>query len=365
MSRTLAATSIDDIPAAEAAASELGEVIERAPLLHRCTYHQMSSFVALVTGQPRVAVEHARASLRHSAGSVFPEATCRLNLALGLSRANPAGDLAALREAVAYSRDNAFGWGHAAGAQALASEALRLGRRGEGLAALREGLAVARRIGLPTNCWLSRRELTELCAVALEHDIEPEQARAIIQAGGLEPGREALFLEAWPRPVRIAALGGLAVEIGGVPLETSARAHRRALKLLRLLVAAGPRGARAEALCDALWPSSDGDAARGALDTLAWRLRKLLGEAHAVAQREGSFLLNPAAAFVDAWALEQLADMANGAAGRDGRMPREELERRARRLAAGELLPGDEEPSVVAARERLRGKVERLLGGSR
>jgi len=361
MTRALAALRDQDDPGADAALRELGDLGEDAPGLHRCIYHQVSGIAALMRGRPAAAVDHGRAALRNAAGVPFAEGACRITLALALSRRRAGGDLGALREALELSRANRHVQGHVAGALALASEALRVGDAAACLEALREGLEVAGRIGYRTHPWLRREDLAALCALALEHGVMPEVVREIIAVNGLAPAGPARFLDAWPRRLRITALGSLAIERDGASLATSGRAHRRALALLGLLVAHGPRGARTEALADALWPEAEADAARGALDTLAWRLRKLLGEPHAVVQREGRLLIDPALAFVDAWAVEHLAEAAPADGAPGGRLGSDARARHVRRLSAGELLPGDDSPVVTAVRERIRAKVERLL----
>jgi ATP/maltotriose-dependent transcriptional regulator MalT len=364
MARALTEIIAGDHAATDAVLRDLGEATRDVPPLHRCVFHQMSGIAALVRGQLSAALDHGTAALHCATGTRFAEGACQLTVALATSRMRSEGDIDALRRTLEFCREHAYGQGEAMAALALASEALRVGDLATALDGLREGLAVARRIGHRTHQWLRASEYGELCALALEHGVEPDLVLEIIDACGFAPEGSARFLDSWPRRLKITALGGLSIERDGQPLGAGARAHRRTRELLGLLVAHGPRGARAEALCDALWPESEGDAARSALDTLAWRLRKLLGEPEAVLHREGRFLLNTAKVFVDAWALESLADAAAQGAPA-GRVPRDLLLRRAALLAKGELLPGEGEPAVVAAREQLRSKLERLRAESR
>jgi LuxR family maltose regulon positive regulatory protein len=61
-------------------------------------------------------------------------------------------------------------------------------------------------------------------------------------------------------------------------------------------------------LADALWPTSEGDAARRNLDTALHRLRGLLGHRDAVVLRAGALSLDRRACWVDTGAFERLCD---------------------------------------------------------
>jgi DNA-binding SARP family transcriptional activator len=180
-----------------------------------------------------------------------------------------------------------------------------------------------------------------------------------VTARGLAPGPRARHVAAWPWPVRVEALGALEVLREGRPLDAG-KAQRKPLELLAALVAGGPRGGRAEALAEALWPDADGGTARHALETTAYRLRRLLGDPAAVVHRSGRLALDPSRVFVDAWAFEALAARA------DASRTAGDLAR-ARRVAAsavalygGELLGDDPHPAAAGSRARLAAQRERL-----
>ncbi|MFO1322413.1 MAG: hypothetical protein U1F52_22655, partial [Burkholderiales bacterium] len=148
-----------------------------------------------------------------------------------------------------------------------------------------------------SRLWSSR-----LAAAALERDIETVHVRHFIREFHLEAPRS--WLEAWPLPIRIRALGSFEVSIDGAPLAFSGRAPRKPLAFLQRLICGDPAGVRDQTLIDALWPDEDGDAARDAFRVALHRLRKLLGHPEAVRSENGLVSLDPAVVWVDKFALQ-------------------------------------------------------------
>lgn len=141
-----------------------------------------------------------------------------------------------------------------------------------------------------------------LCSEALRLGIEPEFARRVVRDRHLAP--PSPHAPHWPWPVRVRALGTLAVEIDGEPLAFGPRAQRKPLDLLMLLVAQGPAPVDAAVVLDALWPDADGAAARAAFDMAVMRLRKLLGHPQALRLEAGRIGFDPQTVWVDAFAFE-------------------------------------------------------------
>jgi len=206
--------------------------------------------------------------------------------------------------------------------------------------------------------------MAELCALALERGIEPDYVQELIRVQRLAPVERALEVEGWPWALRIRALGEFLVTADGKPLKMGRKAQKRPLEMLQSLVAAGPPGMSMARLGEALWPDAEGDAAQHALGTTVYRLRKLLGVNEAVVQRGGRVALDPAHAFVDAWAVERLLDKLDalprerdGATGEARR-----LMQRVRTLYRGDLFGAEADAPVLGeARERLRRRVMRGL----
>lgn len=158
-------------------------------------------------------------------------------------------------------------------------------------------------------------------------------------------------------PVRVLALGRFTLEVEGEALRFDGRAPRRVLEVLKCIIALGADGVSCDAVAAALWPDAEGDAARKALEIALHRLRKLLGNKHAVQVSHGSMRLEPAVVWVDAVTFEGLADRANG----DHGAVHLDAARRALALYGGPFLQNDEETAwLLPRRDRLRSRYVRL-----
>ncbi len=115
-------------------------------------------------------------------------------------------------------------------------------------------------------------------------------------------------------PVAIHALGPFRIHTPNGPLPPFRKPPRRPLELVKMLLAAGPRGVTEIDLTDTLWPDADGDAAQRALATTLHRLRTLLVARNAVLREAGWLRLNAQQVWVDAWALMAAIDTTLGTA---------------------------------------------------
>jgi DNA-binding SARP family transcriptional activator len=160
-----------------------------------------------------------------------------------------------------------------------------------------------------------------------------------------------------PQPVRIRTLGRFELEVDGEPVHFDRKAPRRVLELLKCIVAFGTGGATCNAVASALWPDSEGDAARSALEVTLHRLRKILRHKPAAPLSNGVVHLEPSAVWIDAVAFEELADRANGEHGAVDL----DAARRALALYRGSFLQNDEETAwLLPRRDRLRSRYVRL-----
>jgi LuxR family maltose regulon positive regulatory protein len=142
-----------------------------------------------------------------------------------------------------------------------------------------------------------------MCALALEHDVETEFVRRIIEVHRLAPPPEAGG--AWPWAIKVGTLGAFELACNGKPLAVPGKAQKKPLELLKAMVAAGSRGVDKQRLADALWPDADAGAAAAALDMAISRLRKLLGVPQAIRIEDGKVDLDPAYVWVDAVAFDR------------------------------------------------------------
>lgn len=155
--------------------------------------------------------------------------------------------------------------------------------------------------------------LAELCADALDHGIALDFCRALIVRRGLRP--PAARPHTWPWALRVGVLGAATLERDGVPLHSGAKAPMRALNIVYFLALAPGRCCALEEVCAQLWPDLDGDQARAAAEQALHRLRRRLGRADLVTQREGVLRLCDQLVWVDlhAWELALRAARARNA----------------------------------------------------
>jgi DNA-binding SARP family transcriptional activator len=139
--------------------------------------------------------------------------------------------------------------------------------------------------------------LAELCADALDHDIEAEFCRSLITRRALMP--PAVRPSRWPWPLRVHLLGEFALDCDGVPVELGPKPPTRSLDLIRVLAVAKDHTCALQQLHDWLWPDADGDQAKAACEQALHRLRRLLGRADLIVQREGKLRLAADKVWVD------------------------------------------------------------------
>lgn len=318
------------------------------------------ALVALRSGDVRSAAERAREgkALGDAAGNAIPPLMADLVLArTPAADADPA--LASARERIRALDTPAFE--HVL-ALVEADRALRAGDEGEAARALGAALRLGTAGVQHARYLFSGPELAALLAAALRRGIEPAAAARLARAGGLAPPSDAGA--EWPWPVRLRTLGGFGVEREGRPVAEGPRAPRRPLEILAALAVLGARDVPEGAVCDALWPESDADAAQRALETTLHRLRRLVDRG-VVVQRARRLTLARDRCWVDLLELEARLDAAlaaparrSGAAGAlHGLAGVEEIAR----LYRGPLLPGDDAPWAAARRDRLRRKLSRWL----
>lgn len=139
--------------------------------------------------------------------------------------------------------------------------------------------------------------LAGLLGDALERDIEAEFCRSVIQERHLLAPVQAPAR--WPWQLKVHLLGGFRLERNGEPVDLGAKPPTRALDILRVLAVAKDHACSLETLQDWLWPDLDGDRAKAACEQALHRLRKLLGKADLIVQREGKLRLAADKVWVD------------------------------------------------------------------
>lgn len=326
-------------------------------------FHFVAGWLALRQGDVVGAEYHARlaVSLTDLMGAVFPRALSQIALAqvLIMREEYPAAR-PYLNEAHRLGREMDTA---AAEYMALLSEAY-LALRGQdepqALRLLREALALGRACRIINPPWWMPELMSPLLALALKAGIEVEFARELIRTLKLTPHTTSADTEHWPWPIRIYTFGHFKLVRDNKPIQFAGRTQKRALDLLKALIAYGGREVSELKLCDHLWPDAEADNARASFKMTLHRLRGLIGQ-DAVTLSESKLSLDPAVCWVDAWAFDAESNRLTTCAAALSTTELERLGERMLRLYSGPFL-GDEEPAfALATRERLRGKWMRAL----
>ena len=276
----------------------------------KAQYHYLQAWYTMQEGDLPQAEEHLKraTSLEKACGNPLTIALCKiLRSQLFLELGRPAKAEAVLADTLAEPR-----LGHNRilpflVALARADCAYSQQQEEQAREFCAKAFGAARKEGLWIPFGMSNKRLGFLCNRALQAGIEKETVTEMIRRWKLGPATGEDVDESTRWPVRIAVLGRFTIHCRGNPLALSAKAPRKPLELLSLLICAGRNGILREAAADRLWPDSDGDRAVRALNTTVHRLRRLLGEDEAVTHQGGHLLLNRDRCWVDSWRFQSLA----------------------------------------------------------
>lgn len=195
--------------------------------------------------------------------------------------------------------------------------------------------------------------LAELLADALDRGIETDYVQSVIRRRHLNPPDR--LSPGWPWPLKIHVLGDFDLELDGAPLDLGVKPPTRALDILRALAVSKDHSISVTKLQDWLWPDLDGDQAKAACEQALHRLRKLLGQADFITQREGRLRLAADKVWVDLGAWEARLKQVQPAKTR-GRPDSDRLESVLLDFP-GPLLPHDRLASwLLPVAERLRNQ---------
>jgi LuxR family maltose regulon positive regulatory protein len=352
-----------DLGAAAAIAKQLEPLTGQAGRFNLCIYRHFQAWDALLRKDLMEALQKEKAALRMAVevGCPLYEALCRLGLAGILA---DCGDerrcishLGTLRN-IARGIDNRHL--EFTCLTGFAQIALAHGRLRTGLAALRRALELGREYGYFHFLGWQPAAVARVLAHALEAGIEPDYAKSLIKRRNLVPEKPPLAVDGWPWAYRVQTLGGFRLLHHDEPLVASgAKAKRRPLELLKLLIAYGGEQVSESRVTDALWPRIDGDSAHRSFTSTLHRLRKMLGEDRAVTLHEGRLSLDRRFFWLDTWAFEQLAADLESAA---EPVQIEKLVERVLAVYRGSFMAYETDATwMMQARERLRGRFARIL----
>jgi ATP/maltotriose-dependent transcriptional regulator MalT/DNA-binding SARP family transcriptional activator len=352
-----------------AALKELESASARLGRGERACVHYLLGWLAALDGDETNALREAKLALALAieAGMPWFECLARIALAQRLSAGEDQRNAGAqLRAAESIAQRLSSPWLSYAARLAASSAALASGDKASAL----EGIRIAFREGYERGFrappgW-QPHALAELCATALDANVEPEFGRALVREGRLVPAAPPLRVRRWPWSLRIVSCGGFECLRDDKPIELSAKGPGRPMELLKVLVALGMHNVRADQIADALWPNVEADYAYKSFTATLHRLRRMVEDDDALVLRDGRLSLNKRLVWVDTWALDALLDdfdtaLRGADACFDEALRREYFERAAA-LYRGPFLPDEsEQPSYIARREQLRARVLRFI----
>ena len=363
----LAALAARDAGLARTHLNEATALVAPSSPIDVTTYEFQRSLLALLDGNWILAHRLMRASRESARECGWP---LRENIALiGVAMtATQTGEFAEAAAALAEARAQPFyavcKFHHWIAGLVHADMADQRGDLPECLSALRQAFAVARTYGfdygpLPYCCG---QTMSRLCALALNHGIDPQLAADIVRRYALPAPKNAG--EHWPWPIRVRCFGYFAVECNGKAMAQSRKESRKPLDLLKLMIALGGTAVRVDRLSALLWPDMAGDAAQNSFDNALHRLRKLIGERHVLLQ-SGALSLNTATCSTDVAELTDCLRQAEALTPTTEPSVIEQFVATALALYQGDFLVGDETYSeVMTARNRLRAMFVRQLSAS-
>ena len=352
-----------DLAAAASIAKQLEPLTGQAGRFNVSIYRHFQAWEALLRKDLMEALQKEKAALRMAVevGCPLYEVLCRLGLAGILADCGDerrcVSHLRTLRH-IARGIDNRHL--EFTCLTGFAQIALAHGRERTGMAALRRALELGREYGYFHFLGWQPAAVARVLAPALQAGIEPDYVKSLIKRRALVPEQAQPGVDSWPWTYRVQTFGSFRLLRHDEPLGTGgAKAKRRPLELLKLLIAYGGEQVSESRVTDALWPRIDGDSAHRSFTSTLHRLRKLLGEDRAVTLHEGRVSLDRRYFWLDTWAFEQLAADLESAT----EPPQiEKLVERVLALYRGSFMADEADAAwLIQTRERLRSRFLRVL----
>lgn len=286
----------------------LRPLVNHAFPLDLADYHHLRGWLALATGDARVARQHYELAVESARRGALPDRIASMYRAAHAISLVAAGDEDA---AEAIIEELEFLPGPRGLALRAANLALVRACRARRLGAedyeqrLAEGMRAAREQGLLRFFRLSPPLAAMLCSDALKSNIETEFVRKAIAARNLQHPADAD--DRWPWKLKLYTLRPFEVRIDEEPLDYDGKARTRPLALLKLLAAQSSGPIAITRVTDWLWPDQDPAQARGSFDVTANRLRGMLRHKEALAIGEGKVALDAHLVWVDTRAFVETA----------------------------------------------------------
>ncbi len=225
---------------------------------------------------------------------------------------------------------------------------------------LQRALALGREQDIVHFPFFKVHVIAQLCAEALQADIEVDYVQSLIRLRRLIPPKDSLNLDCWPWPLKIYCFGAFKLIKDDAPIQFARKAPKKPLQLLKALIALGGVNVSEQRLIDMLWPDEEADKAHNAFSTNLNRLRKLIGN-ELITLIEGSLSLNPQQCWLDVWSFQHLVREAEQAQQHDDWQRFEQSAQNLQSLYQDHFLADDvDEFWAITLRERLRQQYLRI-----
>ena len=305
--KTLVALGSQDLPSAEECVATLRRLANPQRRMDMWYLQFAESVIAMLGRDPSGSLDLARASVRTAAemGMAYVHEfslTLTAHVLARLGRNDEA--LQTAGEAKALVKGSVI---HNMAAEAIFLEAyiaLRRGNRLEAVGRTLSAFEASRQTHYAFWFRFMPEVLPEVCSLALSEGIEPSYVGEVIKRYAIVPPRP--FVRYWPWPLQISTLGAFTIVKAGVPIELSKSATRKPMELLKAIIALGVEAVPVAALVDHLWPDAEGDTAQKTFAITLHRLRRQLGDDHAVVMKAGAVGIDQRLCWVDAAAFERL-----------------------------------------------------------
>ena len=354
---------------AERMLEEMAESTAGRRRLDRCLYHQMTAWVATLSGDEFQAYQHQQMALRLALdiGAPLLETLCRLGLAqVALLCEDERRADAELRQVEALGTAEKYPLIGFMTSLAAARGELRKCRTEADSSSLRAAMALGRQYGFKQWIGWSPGSMSRLCASAMEAGIEPAYVRSLVQERGLLPGTGSSRVESWPWAYRVQTFGGFKLTREHDAPSGPEKRQGRPVELLKVIIALGTLDVPAEQIIKTLWGNVDSNDGYRSLTATLHRLRKLLDDDDAVLLTEGCLSLSDRHFWLDAWALEDACDEIDSAFGpvpaRESEASVNSLMKRLLHLYAGEFFADESDYDCYGTcREHFREMFSRHL----
>ncbi|MFY9179831.1 MAG: hypothetical protein WAO12_08675, partial [Venatoribacter sp.] len=270
--------------------------------LDRSGYHYSRTWQYILADEAERALRHAQEAvhLAELSGAIFPQAVTHLGLAqLYLEKRKLGRAIFHISHArkVGKAMDSHYVPFARGLARAHIAQKLGMSKRCELI--LASTFKLGREQHYLNYPWWRGDIMAKLCAQALAANIEPEYTKMLIQKRRLQPPKGETKHWHWPLVVHI--LDGGTITLDDQPVVLNGKIRELFFSLAALGNADLPISRNT--LQDQLWPDSQGDLAKQALDTSIHRLRKLLGTENLILSLPNGLMLNPNMVRVDYWDL--------------------------------------------------------------